>query len=644
MRKQPMTAWWSATNKTMKRFSFIAAVLLCFVTMASAAIRPAQPGIGGGSGSGSQTTGSVTVLAPLVLSGTEIQLPQRISQLNTNYPFTNASSRDFYATNGNLYSKNLSLNHRWVYYDDFNQPMTTPGVFPDSPTGHKYNVFTGGGGNTNKINLVDGKWWLGETGAVYQSVTFGTNGVYGSAAPINTWGGTFSYQRSTNSTPDGYEQNLFFILSPQVDFLPTNYLHITIGANIFRVQRELSSTNIIYAQHFGGRYLAFDTNHSFTVTIISNNIICDIAGMRYVGYDESLSTTYGNIKVATWEAIGSPTNQFWGKWDSQYAGYADNEAHWQYAGPFGVRSNGTLQKITFNDQAESRYQLKHESDLFQLYDAISGEILFSADDTAQVVTVGGASAGTVNIIRPLIYTSGTPGTGKVLTDTDGSGTAVWQTPSAGAQTPWAQDINGATYNLTNVGSITQVGDGVTPSSISLYETNGTKYSQLIAPNQIQTNNVLRLPTNDISGVVVAHAISEGTNQLANIQLKIGQYVTHNGLGYVAANETYTGATNETWLNLDFNPANVTNTYIITTSATNFTVSATNLYQLASPREISLVFPTNAASFVLWFTNANGITHKWMNATNATKTNTYHREVIIYASRTNEASVYQADNR
>ena len=156
--------------------------------------------------------------------------------------------------------------------------------------------------------------------------------------------------------------------------------------------------------------------------------------------------------------------------------------------------------------------------------------------------------------------------------------------------------------------------------------------------------MLRLPTNDISGVVVAHAISEGTNQLANIQLKIGQYVTHNGLGYVAANETYTGATNETWLNLDFNPANVTNTYIITTSATNFTVSATNLYLISAPRQFSIVFPTNAASFVLWFTNANGITRKWMNATNATKTNTYHREVIIYASRTNEASVYQADNR
>ena len=41
----------------MKRLSFIAAALLCFVTAVSAAIRPAQPGIGGG---GSTVSGSIT--------------------------------------------------------------------------------------------------------------------------------------------------------------------------------------------------------------------------------------------------------------------------------------------------------------------------------------------------------------------------------------------------------------------------------------------------------------------------------------------------------------------------------------------------------------------------------------------------------
>jgi hypothetical protein len=107
---------------------------------------------------------------------------------------------------------------------------------------------------------------------------------------------------------------------------------------------------------------------------------------------------------------------------------------------------------------------------------------------------------------------------------------------------------------------------------------------------------------------------------------------------------HTGATSAVWLELDFSPSNPTNTYIVLTSATNFTVSATNIHLMKNPREFSLVFPTNSASYALWFTNLNGITHKWMSATNATKTNTYHREVIVYASRTNEASVYQADNR
>lgn len=479
---------------------------------------PARAATGPGTGGGGSVTG-ITVLPPLVLSGTQVQLPQRISQLNTNYAFTNASSRDFYQSGGNLYSKNLSLNHRWVYYDDFNTPMTTPGVFPDAPTGHKYNVFTGGGGNTNKINLVDGKWWLGETGAVYQSVTFGTNGVYGSAAPVNTWGGTFSYHKSTNNTADGYVQNAYFVLSPQVDFLASTYLHVTVGANVFVVSRELSSTNLIYAPHFGGRYLGFETNHSFTLTIISNNIIADIAGMRYVGYDESLSTVYNNLKVATWEVLGSPTNSFWPKWDSQYAGYVDSEAYWQYAGPFAVRSNGTLQQITFNDRTESRYQLKHESDLFQLYDAISGEILFSADDAAQNVQVGGASSGNVNIIRPLIYTSGTPGTGKVLTDTDGSGTAVWQTPSGGGST---QMVVAAIGTLVVTNDVSVLGDGSTTPLITLSSPNGASFGLSVNTNlTVQTTNKFDFSSPSVGQVIAAHSSSDGQIVWTNATVSSG---------------------------------------------------------------------------------------------------------------------------
>ena len=92
----------------MKRLSFIAAALLCFVTAVSAAIRPAQPGIGGGGSSG-VTTGSVTVLTPLILSGTEIQLPLELSNLKTNLALTNANANQFSTSGGTAIKSGVLL-------------------------------------------------------------------------------------------------------------------------------------------------------------------------------------------------------------------------------------------------------------------------------------------------------------------------------------------------------------------------------------------------------------------------------------------------------------------------------------------------------------------------------------------------------
>lgn len=76
----------------MKRFSFIAAVLLCFVTVASAAIRPAQPGIGGGSGSGVTVTNGYSFNGPFsTVNATNVYLNAGISNLVLNPAFTNAS-------------------------------------------------------------------------------------------------------------------------------------------------------------------------------------------------------------------------------------------------------------------------------------------------------------------------------------------------------------------------------------------------------------------------------------------------------------------------------------------------------------------------------------------------------------------------
>lgn len=245
-------------------------------------------------------------------------------------------------------------------------------------------------------------------------------------------------------------------------------------------------------------------------------------------------------------------------------------------------------------------------------------------NTHFVVTAGNASNSPVRLIRESTMSN------------------LWGTATGSVGS--TQMVTAAIGTLMVTGSVSQLSGDAIQSALSMFETNGNKYSQILSPPQIQTNNVLILPTNATAGVMVAQPAGNGTNQLAPVQLSAGQYVTFNGTAYVAGNQMHTGTTNETWLNLDFNPTNPTNTYIVTTSATNFTVSATNLHLLVGTREFSLVFPTNFASYALWFTNGNGITHKWMSATNATKTNTYHREVVVYASRTNEASVYQADNR
>lgn len=276
----------------------------------------------------------------------------------------------------------LGAGTKWVYWDDFQTPMTTAGIFPDAPSGHKYTVRYQYP-NTNQINLEDGKWWMGATnGAIYLSTSFKTNAQYGPLRPPNVFEGTFNYNKSTNGTVDGVERNLTFILSTNADFTAPGrpFLHISIGVAGFRVERELSATNIIYAYPLeGSRYLAFNTNHTFRVTIISNNIICDYAGYKYIGYEPLLSTVYKDLTVATWESTGGPTNQFWGKWDSQRAGYSEGVWDWAFGGPFGVGSNGVLSSITFSDGSSQTSAGATQSQLTTASNAVVS--LLVANDT-----------------------------------------------------------------------------------------------------------------------------------------------------------------------------------------------------------------------------------------------------------------------
>jgi hypothetical protein len=134
-----------------------------------------MPPIGGGGGGGSQTTGSVTVLAPLVLSGTEIQLPQRISQLNTNFAITNIGSdlleaSNYFArvvsltTNDNIASIIAASPNDTAYYLTPGYYTVTPAVARDTGSGainikNKTNILIQG---VYGSTFIDGRSVLGD--------------------------------------------------------------------------------------------------------------------------------------------------------------------------------------------------------------------------------------------------------------------------------------------------------------------------------------------------------------------------------------------------------------------------------------------------------------------------------------------------
>lgn len=294
------------------------------------------------------TVSGVTATEASFLDGLTENIQDALDERSTD-ALTNAATKDFGVANKVIYSKGLTPAAGWQYWDDFNTPMTTAGQFPDSPSGHRYTVLSTYG-NTNQIVLTNGYWSMGNTGAIYMSITSQTNGVYGSIKPYNKWGGTFRYKRSTNNTTDGVDRNLTFILSTNADFITKPFLHVSIGINGFRVQKELSSTNIIYGYPYeGSRYLGFDTNYNFTLTIISNTLIAEIAGMTYMGTEPLLSTVYKDLRVATWESTGTHTNQHWGEWDAQYAGYASAQDFAMFGGPMVWATNFGLSSVTFVD-------------------------------------------------------------------------------------------------------------------------------------------------------------------------------------------------------------------------------------------------------------------------------------------------------
>lgn len=129
-----------------------------------------------------------------------------------------------------------------------------------------------------------------------------------------------------------------------------------------------------------------------------------------------------------------------------------------------------------------------------------------------------------------------------------------------AQTKFPNNVEPSGSNTLNNGSTTKpwstnfmqrgdakdavdVGRGSGTNGRALfYDMSGTKYSQIEAPGAVINTNTHRLWADTNAGVVVEVNTIAGINQLTNIPLLNGQYLTHNGTTFVASNLPASGGT------------------------------------------------------------------------------------------------------
>lgn len=307
---------------------------LALANEAGAQLRPLNSG--NGSGSSSVTTGSVTVLTPLVLSGTEVQLPQSISQLNTNRALTNVSANTLRMESGTAYSlaAHPSMNGL-EFWDDFDRTVTnSPGT---APSGHPWKFDSTIGRNSNNVFTADGYFKIA-TNATYGAAYWYVENTNGNSK-WNRFGGSFRYLQHSHA--NGYQDLLGFLVATNSS-LAGNWLHVGVNLQGIYIQKQITTylLNETYPT-----ILQNDTEHNFEIIIENDTIFARVGQYQYVIRDDTI-TNYNAGTMVFYEHNRNLTNlvaQYRGEWGSAYAGQAS--PMYQMFNSLKLNTNGTIGKI-----------------------------------------------------------------------------------------------------------------------------------------------------------------------------------------------------------------------------------------------------------------------------------------------------------
>ena len=432
----------------MKRLSFIAAVLLCFVTVVSAAIRPAQPGIGGG---GSTVSGSITGAYSFngpfsTVNATNVYLNAGISNLAVNLPVTNLNANQFSGT---------------TIYSLKSGGLQTNGFFYASASGlHPLSIFGAAGQSVDLFRIND------SAGA--RKFGIDRNGV-----PYGDGGGNL---RLLSTFLDG-------------DFYVGTNLFVTNGVTL----PSLTASRPLILNASGNVTNATGTPDGTKFLRDDGTLAVPSAG-TVVGADGDVLLNQGDVAIGTNALnfnIAIPALKIYGAsardslWLIENGG--GNGSNVMSYRSIQMMTNGAT---TININADAGGSVTAGSFIGSGTGVpiIKLQTMMSADNAFAITVATNRIASTTNTFD---FTNAAVND-VIKVHSSSAGQVVWTNGAAagGSQTPWAQNIDGGGYSLTNVQHV-NVGTNINaPSQNSTLNISGTNSAGSMIGWEITSSNAL----------------------------------------------------------------------------------------------------------------------------------------------------------